>query len=260
MGFEINEVQGTLNVADSLNVGRVTNLRGDLNVTGNLRVQGVCYIENVEDPSADTGQPSAAALVEELRTALQSEITARRNADTTLENAIGLVRIDTAGAQSKAREAAGKAEDAQTTASGAASAAETARLRAEKIGTDIRRDLEWWIFPTAAGSPAVSTDGESSITFAKEGFYLCAGGERYHLAPTVGAAVSINFSAGETGYLCLNIERIYKMQPGQTVNVSAVIEKVLNPTIVQVGTHIPVAYVKGGQFVKFTGIFADLFS
>lgn len=262
--MNISEISGTLNVTDSLNVARELNVHGDLNLTGNLKIDGVAYLSpDHSGPGASDGEGITSEVLEALRTefqtALETEVNARKNADSTQETSIGIVRIDTAGAQNTARQALTKAEEASATASDATSAAETVRQRAERIGEEVRRDTDWWLFPVAGGTRAITTDGVSAVTFAKEGFNLCAGNSVYHIAPSVAASVSISFAFGETGYLCLNIERLFRLLPGQKISVSSLLEKVLSASLVVTGKHIPVAFCRAGQSVKLYGRFADVF-
>ncbi len=264
--MNISEIGGTLNVTDSLNVASDLNVNGNLHLTGNLRVDGVAYIPALHPATgsgdAGSGEYSTQELElmrAELLSAISSETTARQNADTSQETAIGVIRIDTAGAQNSARQAQSKAEEALTTANEAVSAAETARQRAERVGQELRRDTDWWLFPVVGGAQAVTTDGASTVTFAKEGFNLCAGGSVYHIAPSVSSSISITFSFGETGYLCLNCERLFKLLPDQKISISSILEKVLSASLVTSGKHIPIAFCRGGQAVKLYGRFADVF-
>ena len=255
----ISEIGGSLNVTDSLNVARQLSVKGDLEVTGNIRVQGVAYLPSVEVPSTGGEDSATAESVAALSTRLDSEITSRKNADTTLESAIGMVRIDAAGAQNVANKASSKADEAVASATAAAESAESVRQRVESLATVLRRATAWWLFPVADGLKAVTTDGVSTVTFAKEGFRFCAGDIIYLIAPPLSAGISISFTLGEVGYLCINLTRLFRLDPDQRVSVAAVMEKVTSPSLIHPASHIPVAYCIGGQTLRLLGRFAEVF-
>lgn len=254
----ITEIPGTLNVGDSLNIARDLAVRGNLVVTGNIKVHGVAYIPSVSTEPAP-GDSSGSTDFNSLLSELQAEVTARKNADTTLENAMGILRIDTAGAQNSARQSLSKAEEAVATAVAAAEAAESANQRVENTAADIRRDSEWWLFPVAGGASAVTTNGSNTVTFSKEGFRFVAGNRTYLIAPPLAAGVSFSFSLGESGYLCLNISRLFKLMPDQRISVSAVVEKVTSPSLIHPANHIPIAYCRSGELLRLLGPFGEIF-
>lgn len=259
----ITEQEGTLNVAEHLNVGRDTNVRGNLTVTGDLRVEGITTLLNANVSDSADGPASGGVgleTFEQLRSALEEERTLRQNADTTINTNLGIVKMDAASAQNMARQALTQAGEAAQMATDAASAVNAAEARMEKMAGDIRRDLDWWIFPVKGGEKAVSTDGVSSVNFTKEGFYLRAGGKTYHIAPPLSASASYRFAFGETAWLAINAERLFKLMPDQNISVSQVMEKVTDISAVTSGSHIPVAFGHNGEVVRLTARFAEIFS